>query len=60
MILKVICNWINIISDTTEEITCEFEDIPNNVEESVHSETEIKDETKIKKQQWAEIKVQVA
>lgn len=60
MFLKVTCNWINIISDTTEEMTCEFEDTPNNVEESAHNEMEKKDETKIKKQQWAKIKVQVA
>ena len=59
MILKVTCNWINI-SDTIEEMTCEFEDTPNNVKESAHNETEQKDETKIKRQQWAKIKVQVA
>ena len=49
MIWKLTWDRINSRLDTTEEMTCEFEDIPNNVEESAHNEIEKKDETKRKR-----------
>lgn len=48
MIWKLTWNRINSRLDIIE-VTCEFEDIPNNVEESAHNEIEKKDEKKKKK-----------